>query len=107
MTDMLNLVELEQLAKEKLPPTAYDYFASGAWDEVTLRENRAAFERLRVHYRVLVDVSRRDLSLMLLGQRIAFPVLIAPTAFHCLAHPEGELATARAAAAAGTIMVLS
>jgi len=104
---ILNLLDLERHAREALPPLAYDYFASGAWDEVTLRENRAAFERLQVHYRVLVDVSRRDTSVTLFGQRIEFPVLIAPTAFHCLAHPEGELATVRAAGTAGTIMVLS
>ena len=107
MLDALNLFELETLAKEKLPRTAYDYYASGAWDEITLRETRVAFERLRVHYRVLVDVSQRDLSTTLFGQKISFPVLIAPTAFHKLAHPDGELATARAAGAAGTIMVLS
>ena len=106
-TTVCNLEELEQAAKEKLPQTAYDYFASGAWDEVTLRENRAAFERIKVHYRVLVDVSRRDLSITLFEQKISLPILIAPTAFHCLAHPEGELATVRAAGAAGTIMVLS
>ena len=107
MNTPLNLLELEQLAREKLPQTAYDYFASGAWDEVTLRENRAAFERLRIHYRVLVDVSQRDLSLTLFGQKIAMPILVAPTAFHRLAHPDGELATVRAAGAAGTIMTLS
>jgi 4-hydroxymandelate oxidase len=107
MNTPLNLFELEQLAREKLPQTAYDYFASGAWDEVTLRENRAAFERIRVHYRVLVDVSRRDLPVTLFGQKISMPIIIAPTAFHRLAHPEGELATVRAAGAAGTIMVLS
>jgi 4-hydroxymandelate oxidase len=105
--DALNLFELEKLAKEKLPQSAHDYFASGAWDEVTLRENRAAFERIKTHYRVLVDVSRRDLSTTLFGQKISMPVLIAPTAFHKLAHPDGELATVRAAGAAGTIMVLS
>jgi 4-hydroxymandelate oxidase len=107
MATPLNLFELEQLAREKLPQIAYDYFSSGAWDEVTLRENRAAFERWRVHYRVLVDVSKRDLSVMLFGQKLAFPVMIAPTAFHCLAHPEGELATVRAAGTTGTVMVLS
>lgn len=103
----LNLFDLEQVAKEKLPQMAYDYFASGAWDEVTLRENRAAFERLKVHYRVLVDVSKRDLSTTILGRKISLPIIFAPTAFHKLAHPDGELATARAAGAAGTIMVLS
>jgi len=104
---ILNLFDLEQAAKEKLPQMAYDYFASGAWDEVTLRENRAAFEQLKVHYRVLVDVSKRDLSTTILGQKISMPILFAPTAFHKLAHPDGELATVRAAGAAGTIMVLS
>ncbi len=104
---VLNLFDLEQVAKEKLPQMAYDYFASGAWDEATLRENRAAFERLKVHYRVLVDVSKRDLSTSILGQKISLPVLFAPTAFHKLAHPDGELATVRAAGKAGTIMVLS
>lgn len=107
MSDPLNLNELEKLAQEKLPPLAYDYFASGAWDEVTLRENRAAFERIKVHYRVLVAVSRRDLSTTLFGQKISLPILIAPTAFHKLAHPDGELAAVRAAGTAGTIMVLS
>jgi 4-hydroxymandelate oxidase len=104
---VLNLFDLERVAKEKLPQTAWDYFASGAWDEVTLRENRAAFERLKVHYRVLVDVSKRDLSTTILGQEISAPILFAPTAFHKLANPDGELATVRAAGAAGTIMVLS
>ncbi len=107
MIDALNLSELEKMAKEKLPQSAHDYYASGAWDEVTLRENRAAFDYIKVHYRVLVDVSRRDLSTTLFGRKIAMPILIAPTAFHKLAHPDGELATVRAAGAAGTTMVLS
>jgi len=107
MIDALNLFELEKLAKEKLPPSAHDYYSSGAWDEVTIRENRAAFERIKIHYRVLVDVSWRDLSTTLFGQPIAMPILVAPTAFHKLAHPDGELATVRAAGKAGTIMVLS
>jgi 4-hydroxymandelate oxidase len=107
MIDTLSLFELEKLAKEKLPHSAHDYYSSGAWDEVTIRENRAAFERISIHYRVLVDVSWRDLSATLFGQPIAMPILIAPTAFHKLAHPDGELATVRAAGKAGTIMVLS
>jgi 4-hydroxymandelate oxidase len=107
MKDALNLFDLEQLARELLPPMAYDYFASGAWDEVTLRENRAAFERIQVYYRVLVDVSRRDLSTELFGRRISLPIILAPTAFHKLAHPDGELATVRAAGSEGAIMVLS
>ncbi|HEX5222036.1 MAG TPA: alpha-hydroxy acid oxidase [Verrucomicrobiae bacterium] len=107
MIDALNLFDLEKLAKESLPAAALDYYSSGAWDEVTIRENRAAFERIKVHYRVLVDVSWRDLATTLFGQPIAMPILIAPTAFHKLAHPDGELGTVRAAGKAGTIMVLS
>lgn len=107
MIDALNLFELETLARKKLPQSAHGYYASGAGDEVTLRENRAAFERIKVHYRVLVDVSWRNLSTTLFGQPIAMPILIAPTAFHKLAHPDGELATVRAAGKTGTIMVLS
>jgi 4-hydroxymandelate oxidase len=105
--ELLNLAEYERLAEEKLPPAVWDYYASGANDEVTLRENRAAFERLRLHYHVLVDVSRRELGTTVLGQTVSMPLLVAPTAFHRLAHPEGELATVRAAGAAGTVMILS
>ncbi len=105
--DPLNLFELEELAKEKLPRIAYDYFASGAWDEITLRRTRAAYDEIMVHYRVLVDVSRRNLTTSLFGQSLAMPLLLAPTAFHKLAHPDGELATARAAGAAGIPMILS
>ncbi len=103
----LNLFDLEEIAKEKLPRIAYEYFASGAWDEITLRRTRTAYNEILVHYRVLVDVSRRDLSATLFGQSLAMPLLIAPTAFHKLAHPDGELATARAAGSAGIPMVLS
>ena len=107
MIGALNLCELEKLAKEQLSQSAHGYYFSGAWDEVTLRENLTAFERIKIHYRVLVDVSQRDMSTTLFGHRISMPILIAPTAFHKLAHPDGELATVRAAGKAGTIMVLS
>lgn len=103
----VNVFDFEALAREKLSREAYDYYAGGAHDEVSLRENRAAYDRLSLAYRVLVDVSRRDLSTSVLGQPVAMPVLVAPTAFHRLADPEGEVATARAAGAAGTVMILS
>jgi 4-hydroxymandelate oxidase len=103
----INLFELEALAREKLSGESYDYYASGAQDEVTLRENRAAYDRLSLANRVLVDVSRRDLTTTVLGQPVAMPLLVAPTAFQRLATPEGELATVRAAGAAGTVMILS
>ena len=103
----LNLAEIEAAARGRLTSLAYEYYAGGANDEVTVRENRRAFERLALRYRVLVDVSRRSTRTTVLGQPIEFPVLIAPTAFQRLACDDGELATARAAAAAGTIMILS
>lgn len=107
MIDALNLQELEALARVRLSESACGYYASGAWDEVTLRDNVAAFQKLKVHYRVLVDVSQRDLSTSVLGHRLAMPILVAPTAFHKLAHPDGELGTVRAAGRAGTVMILS
>jgi 4-hydroxymandelate oxidase len=105
--DAINVTDLERLARERLDRSAYDYYSSGAEDERTLIRNRRAFDELELHYRVLVDVSKRDPSTEVLGTSIALPVMIAPTAFHRLAHPDGELATARAAGAAGTIMILS
>jgi len=105
--DYLNLAEMERAALEALAPMARDYYAGGARDEITLRENLAAWDRLRLHYRVLVDVSRRDCATEVLGQPVDLPILIAPTAFHRLACDDGERATARAAAAAGTVMIVS
>src|SRR3954449_13444610 len=105
--DAINVFELEAIARERLSREAFDYYLGGAGDEVTLRENRAGYDRLSLAYRVLVDVSRRDPRTTVLGQPVAIPILVAPTAFHRLAPPEGELATARAAGAAETVMVLS
>ena len=103
----LNLFEYEHLAEQQLSAMAWGYYASGAWDEITLRDNRAAFERLRLRPRILVDVSNRNMNVTVLGQSLAIPVLIAPMAFQRLAHSQGELATAEAAARMGTVMVLS
>jgi 4-hydroxymandelate oxidase len=103
----LNLAEIEAAARERLTALAYEYYVGGANDEVTVRENRSAFERLALRYRVLVDVSRRSTQTSVLGQSIELPVLLAPTAFQRLACDEGEIAAARAAATAGTIMILS
>jgi 4-hydroxymandelate oxidase len=86
---------------------AYDYFRSGADDERTLRENERAFRRSRLWPRMLVDVARCETGIELLGSRLAFPVLTAPMAYQKLAHPDGEVAMARAAAAAGTIAVVA
>lgn len=103
----INLFEYEKLAKEHLSQMTLDYYSSGAWDEITLRDNRAAFERVKLRPRILVDVSDRNLTTSILGQPLQLPLLIAPMAFQCLAHPDGEVATALAAASAGIGMVLS
>lgn len=103
----INIFDLEALARERLTPMAYDYYASGAHDEVALRENRAAFERIKLRHRVLVDVSERDARTTVLGHPVSTPILIAPTAFQGMACADAELATARAASAHGTIMMLS
>jgi isopentenyl diphosphate isomerase/L-lactate dehydrogenase-like FMN-dependent dehydrogenase len=103
----LNVHDFEEAARAKLDPGAYGYFAGGAGDEHTLRENSRAFIRWQLRPRVLVDVGEVSTAATVLGTEVSMPLLVAPTAFHRLAHPEGELATARAAAAAGTIMCLS
>ena len=107
MTSPIHLSEFEQLAAATLPRMVYDYYAGGAHDEITLRENRAAFDRIPIRYRVLRDVSGRSLETEVLGETLSMPVIVAPTAFHQLAMEEGEVATARAAARVGTVMTLS
>ncbi|TQM84953.1 4-hydroxymandelate oxidase [Saccharothrix saharensis] len=99
------LAELREKARAVLDPVHYDYYAGGVGDEVVLGENEAAFRRLALLPRVLRGRATRDLTVDLPGGRLRLPVLVAPTAFHRLAHPEGEVATARAAAAAGTVLV--
>ena len=101
------LADFEPVAKQRISAMAYEYIAGGAGDELTLRANRDAYDIIRLRTRVLVDVSRLDTSITLLGEKHACPILLAPTAYHQLAHPEGELATARGADTAGVTMILS
>ena len=96
----------ERIAQAKLPAEVYDYFAGGAGEEWSLRANIAAFDRWVIRPRVLVGVEERDTSSDLLGTRVSFPVLVAPWAFQHMADPEGDVATARGTARAGTIMVI-
>jgi 4-hydroxymandelate oxidase len=105
--DALSLRDLERLAEERLAPMAWDYYASGADDERTLAANVSAYARLALWYRVLVDVAVRKTDTTVLGTPVSFPVLVAPTAFHRLAHPDGELASVRAAGDAQTVFILS
>src|SRR5688572_33377396 len=103
----LNLHEYEAAAREVLSPMAWDYVAGGSGDEVTLRGNRAAFDRWRLVPRVLRGLQEVSTATTVLGQDISLPVLIAPSGRHRLCHDEGERATARAARATGTIYTMS
>ncbi|MQL71029.1 hypothetical protein Taro_003343 [Colocasia esculenta] len=105
--EITNVSEYEAIAKAKLPKMVYDYYASGAEDQWTLQENRNAFSRILFRPRILIDVSKIDMTTTVLGYKISMPIMIAPTAMQKMAHPDGEYATARAASAAGTIMTLS
>ncbi len=103
----VNVFDYETLTQARLEPNVWSYYSSGSDDEVTLRANRTAFERIRLRPRMLVDVSTCDMRTTVLGTPLSMPILLAPTAFHGLAHPEGECATARAAGKANTLMVAS
>jgi 4-hydroxymandelate oxidase len=107
LADKLTVDDLEAIARERLPQMVFDYFAGGAADEWTLAENRRAFQRWILRPRVLVDVTEVDLATTVLGQPVPFPIILAPTAFQRMAHPDGEMATARAAASLDALMVLS
>ena len=99
--------DFERRAAEVLPAGAHGYYAGGAGDEITLRDNVAAWQRLALRPRVMVDCSERDPSTIVLGRRRSHPLIVAPTAFHTLATPEGETATALGAAATDTPFCLS
>ncbi|MER7276988.1 alpha-hydroxy acid oxidase [Dactylosporangium sp. NPDC000244] len=99
--------DLRARARERLEPAHWDYFEGGAGDERTMRANTGAFDRVRLLPRVLRATGPRDLRTTLFGTELAAPVLVAPTAFHRLAHPDGEVATARGTADAGTVLVVS
>ncbi len=107
LESLVTLRDFERAARARVERTAWDYFRSGADAERTLRRNVRAFRAWEIWYRVLVDVANVDTSTTVLGTRVPFPVLIAPTAYHRLAHPDGEIATARAAASLGTVYVAS
>ncbi len=108
MTDgPINVADFERAAAEKLDAGALGYFAGGAGDELTLRDNVAAWSRWRLRPRVLVDVSEVTTAAAVMGAPVSMPALVAPVAYQRLVDPEGEVGMARAAAEAGTVMCLS
>ena len=105
--ELLNVWDYEAEAEKRLDPGAFGYYAGGAGHEVTLRDNVAAFGRWQLRPRVLVDVGVCTTATTVLGHELSMPLLIAPVAFQRVAHPDGEIGMARAAAAAGTVICLS
>ncbi len=103
----VNVSEYEALAQALVDPAGWDYYQGGSDDEVTLRANRSAFERVRLRPRVLVDVSTCDLRTTVLGTPVSMPILVAPMACHAMAHPDGECATAQGTGRTGTLMIAS
>jgi 4-hydroxymandelate oxidase len=104
---LLNLSEFQAAAAHRLPRMVFDYFAGGAGDEITLRDAPGAWSDLGIRYRVLRGIAEHSTEVSILGHTLGFPALVAPMAFQQLAHPDGELAVARAAATAGCGVVLS
>ena len=104
---LLTVDDAERLAEQAVTPEAWSYIVGGAGDERTLRWNREAFSNFRLRYRVLVDVSSVSTETTVLGTPVSMPVLVAPMAFQQIAHEEGEVAMARGAGAAGTLMCVS
>jgi isopentenyl diphosphate isomerase/L-lactate dehydrogenase-like FMN-dependent dehydrogenase len=103
----INLFDYEALAQQYMTPVIWDYFQGGSGDEITLRNNRSAFERIRLRPRVLIDISDVQMQTSVLGVPIQMPIVVAPMSAHMLVHPEGELATARGSEQAGTILTVS
>lgn len=103
--EAINVFDYEILAEERMNPIYWDYFAGGSDDEVTVRTNQSSFGHIRLRPRVLIDVNHCDTSTSVLGTTVSMPILAAPSAFHGMAHPDGECATVRGVGAAGTLMI--
>ncbi|GAB3696188.1 alpha-hydroxy acid oxidase [Spirosoma flavus] len=107
LADFVNLFDFEAKAAQLMSKLAYEYVASGAADEITLRWNRQSLDALKLNPTVLTDVTKPDTRVTLFGRELPYPILIAPTAYHRIMHPEAELATARGAGAASATYVVS
>lgn len=104
---LLNVFDYEQRAGEMLPKSALGYYSSGARDQISLHNNQLAWEQIHLLPHILVDASHRHSNTSVLNLPIKMPLLVAPTAMHQLAHPDGEIASVQGVGRAGTIMVLS
>jgi 4-hydroxymandelate oxidase len=104
---LLNVHDYEKLARTRMSAAAWDYYQGGSDDEITLKANHDVYQRIRLRPKVLVDVSDCHTATTILGIPVQTPVMAAPSTIHRLAHPDGELATARAVGKAGALMVAS
>ena len=104
---LVNVADYARAARRKLAKDVSDYYEGGALDEITLRENTASWEKLKLYYHVLAGIGPREINTTVLGQAISMPIVVAPTAFHKLACAQGEVAAAKAARAAKTLFILS
>jgi isopentenyl diphosphate isomerase/L-lactate dehydrogenase-like FMN-dependent dehydrogenase len=103
----VNVADLRTMARRRLPRAVFDYIDGGAEDELTLRENRRAFEEVTFRPLHGIAVTDPDLRVRVLDHELALPVILAPVGYLRMAHPEGEPAAARAAGAAGALYILS
>lgn len=103
----INIFEYHDLAEKRMNPVYWGYYEGGSDDEVTVRDNHNDFARIRLRPRMLVDVSECNMRTTVLGTPVDMPILVAPTALHCMAHAEGECATVQGVGAAGTLMIAS
>src|SRR5215472_5235822 len=103
----VNIADLRELARLRLPKVVFDYVDGGAEDEVTLRENMRAFASVAFRPRQCVPVRECALSTTVLGEKLAIPAVLAPVGYSRVFHPDGECGAARAAGRAGTGYILS
>ncbi|KAL0256817.1 glycolate oxidase [Diplodia seriata] len=104
---VFTISDIRTAATEKLDPKWAQYLNEGSMDLITVKANEAAYDRYRIMPRILRDVAQVDTSTTIFGAKVSFPFGFSPAAMHCLAHPDGEVATSRAAAKAGIAMGLS
>jgi 4-hydroxymandelate oxidase len=104
---LISLADYERAANDVVPQPAHAYIFGGAGDEITMRDNLAAWQRLAISPRTLVGVGECDTTVRVLGSTRSHPLIVAPMAVQRLAHRDGEIATARAAAATGAVMCVS
>jgi 4-hydroxymandelate oxidase len=107
LSECINLYDVEKIAKDKMSKMAYEYIASGAADEITVKWNKEVLDNIKLNPSLLVDVSKINTKITLLGTELAYPILIAPSAYHKIIHPEGERATVKGASASSALYVIS